>query len=161
METWPSFSRLTGGNKLWLYCTAGLGLGPIQVWNPVQAHPMGQAHPMDHVAVHQGRPRTVLARGRGVQPSPCGVSPRGPALSTDSSAVSQEKKHACAVCHVAGPSTVLLLPTCPQDSDQGIFNSDPNFIAVPTDSINMVPTDIRGLTFSRTPQQVPTSLCGQ
>ena len=80
------------------------------------------------------------------------------------------------------PSLLLHL----QETDQGLFNADPNFIAVPTGvsvcragacmltgvtglrllrlpaspshppagNINLVPTDIRGLTFSRTPQQV-------
>lgn len=42
----------------------------------------------------------------------------------------------------------------PLESDQGITNNNTNLIAVPTDSINLAPTDIRGLTFSRTPQQV-------
>jgi hypothetical protein len=42
----------------------------------------------------------------------------------------------------------------PQDDDQGLTNTDTNTIAVPTDFINLVPTDIRGLCFSRTPQQV-------
>ncbi len=41
-----------------------------------------------------------------------------------------------------------------QESDQPIRNFNLNFIAVPTDNINLVPTDIRGLCFSRTPQQV-------
>jgi hypothetical protein len=41
-----------------------------------------------------------------------------------------------------------------QETDQGLLNGNPNFIAVPTKNINLVPTDIRGLTFSRTPQQV-------
>lgn len=38
--------------------------------------------------------------------------------------------------------------------DQGLLNTDPRFIAVPSGYVNLVPTDIRGLTFSRTPQQV-------
>lgn len=41
-----------------------------------------------------------------------------------------------------------------QEADQGLTNSNKAFIAVPTRNINLVPTDIRGLTFSRTPQQV-------
>jgi hypothetical protein len=41
-----------------------------------------------------------------------------------------------------------------QETDQPLMNGNPNFIAVPTRNINLVPTDIRGLTFSRTPQQV-------
>jgi hypothetical protein len=41
-----------------------------------------------------------------------------------------------------------------QETDQPLVNSNPNFIAVPSRNINLVPTDIRGLTFSRTPQQV-------
>eukprot|EP00898_Chlorokybus_atmophyticus_P004985 jgi/Chlat1/5488/Chrsp36S05462 len=42
----------------------------------------------------------------------------------------------------------------PINDDQGLYNFDTNFIAVPTLKINNVPTDIRGLTFSRTPKQV-------
>ncbi|KAF6253913.1 ferritin-like domain-containing protein [Scenedesmus sp. NREL 46B-D3] len=42
----------------------------------------------------------------------------------------------------------------PPETDQALLNGNPNFIAVPTRNINLVPTDIRGLTFSRTPQQV-------
>lgn len=42
----------------------------------------------------------------------------------------------------------------PLESDQALKNFNRNFIAVPTDNINLVPTDIRGLCFSRTPQQV-------
>jgi hypothetical protein len=42
----------------------------------------------------------------------------------------------------------------PAEVDQPLYNGNPNFIAVPTRNINLVPTDIRGLTFSRTPQQV-------
>ncbi len=40
-----------------------------------------------------------------------------------------------------------------QMDDQGLVNTDPRFIATST-HINNVPTDVRGLTFSRTPQQV-------
>lgn len=53
----------------------------------------------------------------------------------------------------------------PQFDDQGIVNTDPRNIAVPDGFINLIPTDIRGLTFSRTPQMVrsvtfwPTSAC--
>ena len=50
-------------------------------------------------------------------------------------------------------STRLFLG-CLQETDQGIYNFNPNFIRVPTGNINLVPTDLRGLTFSRTPQQV-------
>ncbi|DBA90435.1 TPA: hypothetical protein ACH3X1_003706 [Trebouxia sp. C0004] len=42
----------------------------------------------------------------------------------------------------------------PQSDDQGLVNSDPRNIAVPDTFINNIPTDIRGLTFSRTPQQL-------
>ncbi|KAA6426930.1 MAG: hypothetical protein FRX49_03254 [Trebouxia sp. A1-2] len=42
----------------------------------------------------------------------------------------------------------------PQSDDQGLLNSDPRNIAVPDTFINNIPTDIRGLTFSRTPQQL-------
>lgn len=41
-----------------------------------------------------------------------------------------------------------------QIDDQGLQNTDPRYIAVPADYINIIPTDVRGLTFSRTPQQV-------
>lgn len=41
-----------------------------------------------------------------------------------------------------------------QFDDQGIVNSDSRMIAVPHDYANFIPTDIRGLTFARTPQQV-------
>ncbi|KAK9804578.1 hypothetical protein WJX73_002013 [Symbiochloris irregularis] len=40
----------------------------------------------------------------------------------------------------------------PQIDDQGLLNKDPRFIAVPGSFINNVPTDIRGLSFARTPQ---------
>ncbi|BDA43081.1 Desiccation-related protein PCC13-62 [Coccomyxa sp. Obi] len=42
----------------------------------------------------------------------------------------------------------------PQMDDQGLVNTDPRTIAVPEYYVNMIPTDIRGLTFSRTPQQI-------
>ena len=41
-----------------------------------------------------------------------------------------------------------------QFDDQGIVNSDSRTIAVPHDYANYIPTDIRGLTFARTPAQV-------
>ena len=41
-----------------------------------------------------------------------------------------------------------------QLDDQGLVNADPRNIAVPDGFVNMIPTDIRGITFSRTPQQV-------
>ena len=40
-----------------------------------------------------------------------------------------------------------------QMDDQGLVNYDPRFIATST-HINNIPTDVRGLTFSRSPQQV-------
>ena len=40
-----------------------------------------------------------------------------------------------------------------QTDDQGLVNYDPRFIATST-HINNIPTDVRGLTFSRSPQQV-------
>jgi len=43
---------------------------------------------------------------------------------------------------------------CAQLDDQGLVQADPRNIAVPDQFPNMVPTDIRGLTFSRTPQMV-------
>ncbi|EIE26937.1 hypothetical protein COCSUDRAFT_59435 [Coccomyxa subellipsoidea C-169] len=42
----------------------------------------------------------------------------------------------------------------PQIDDQGLQNTDPRYIAVPANYINIIPTDIRGLTFSRSPEQV-------
>lgn len=39
-----------------------------------------------------------------------------------------------------------------------MYNTDPSYIRVPTDQINLVPTDVRGLTFARTPQQVRVSV---
>ena len=41
-----------------------------------------------------------------------------------------------------------------QIDDQGLVNTDPRYIAVPNTWVNLIPTDIRGLTFSRTPQMV-------
>lgn len=41
-----------------------------------------------------------------------------------------------------------------QLDDQGLVQADPRNIAVPDGFVNMIPTDIRGLTFSRTPQMV-------
>ena len=46
-----------------------------------------------------------------------------------------------------------------QSDDQGLLNTDPRTIAVPDAYINNIPTDIRGLTFSRTPQQVINIYC--
>ena len=39
-----------------------------------------------------------------------------------------------------------------QFDDQGLVNTDPRTIAVPSNAVNMVPTDVHGLTFARTPQ---------
>jgi hypothetical protein len=41
-----------------------------------------------------------------------------------------------------------------QFDDQGLVQTDPRFIAVPDGYINLIPTDVRGLTFNRAPQQV-------
>ena len=38
--------------------------------------------------------------------------------------------------------------------DPGRGNTDPRNIAVPNTWVNLIPTDLRGLTFSRTPQMV-------
>ena len=46
-----------------------------------------------------------------------------------------------------------------QSDDQGLVNTDPRTIAVPDAFINNIPTDIRGLTFSRTPQQLINMYC--
>ena len=48
----------------------------------------------------------------------------------------------------------LIFPLLVQIDDQGIVNTDSRTIAVPHDYANFIPTDIRGLTFARTPQQV-------
>ena len=48
----------------------------------------------------------------------------------------------------------LLSGAAAQLDDQGLVNTDPRTIAVPLFFPNMIPTDVRGLTFSRTPQQV-------
>ena len=41
----------------------------------------------------------------------------------------------------------------PMFTDQGLVNTDPRFIAVPSGFINLIPTDVRGLTLNRSPQQ--------
>jgi len=41
-----------------------------------------------------------------------------------------------------------------QQIDQGLTNADPRYIAVPASYINLIPTDVRGLTLNRSPQQV-------
>ncbi len=47
--------------------------------------------------------------------------------------------------------------SCAQLDDQGLIQADPRNIAVPDGFVNMIPTDIRGLTYSRTPQMVRPS----
>ena len=42
----------------------------------------------------------------------------------------------------------------PQFDDQGLVNTDPRTIAVPASYINLIPTDVQGITFSRTPAMV-------
>ena len=42
----------------------------------------------------------------------------------------------------------------PQLDDQGLIQDDSRFIAVPDGFINLFPTDIQGISFSRTPQMV-------
>ena len=42
----------------------------------------------------------------------------------------------------------------PQFDDQGLLNTDPRTIAVPESYVNNIPTDIRGVSFSRTPAMV-------
>ncbi len=44
--------------------------------------------------------------------------------------------------------------TAVQVDDQGLVNTDPRNVAVPNTWVNLIPTDVRGLTFSRTPQMV-------
>ena len=39
-----------------------------------------------------------------------------------------------------------------QMHDQGLVNTDERFIYVPFHGINLIPTDIRGLTYNRSPQ---------
>jgi len=39
-----------------------------------------------------------------------------------------------------------------QFDDQGLVNTDARTIAVPDSYVNIIPTDVRGITFSRTPQ---------
>ena len=46
----------------------------------------------------------------------------------------------------------------PSLDDQGLFNTDPRAQAVPELYVNFVPTDIQGITFGRTPQQVRARL---
>jgi hypothetical protein len=50
---------------------------------------------------------------------------------------------ACSICQHTKPVQI---------HDQGIVNTDPRFIYVPYEGVNMIPTDVRGLTFNRTPQ---------
>ncbi|KAK9865943.1 hypothetical protein WJX84_012323 [Apatococcus fuscideae] len=40
----------------------------------------------------------------------------------------------------------------PQFDDQGLLNTDARMIAVPESFVNNIPTDVRGLSFARTPQ---------
>ena len=42
----------------------------------------------------------------------------------------------------------------PQLDDQGLIQDDSRFIAVPDGFINLFPTDIQGISFSRVPQMV-------
>ena len=44
-----------------------------------------------------------------------------------------------------------------QVDDQGLVQYDPRYVAVPDTWVNLIPTDVRGLTFSRTPQMVSLS----
>ena len=54
-------------------------------------------------------------------------------------------------------SEITVCCLCLQMDDQGLVNTDPRNIAVPNTWVNLVPTDVRGLTFSRTPQMVRIS----
>ena len=45
-----------------------------------------------------------------------------------------------------------------QFDDQGLVNTDPRTIAVPLNSVNMIPTDINGLSFARTPAMVRANI---
>lgn len=72
----------------------------------------------------------------------------------------------CTICSLARCATyvqqgclaqqkvLLMLALFVQFDDQGLVNSDSRTIAVPHDYANYIPTDIRGLTFARTPAQV-------
>jgi hypothetical protein len=46
-----------------------------------------------------------------------------------------------------------------QVDDQGLVNTDPRYIAVPNAWVNLIPTNVNGLTFSRTPQMVRAYSC--
>ena len=65
-----------------------------------------------------------------------------------------ERLHAC--CWPVGTrvDSVCLWLGVLQTDDQGLVNTDPRTIAVPNGWVNMIPTDVRGLTFDRTPQQL-------
>ena len=72
----------------------------------------------------------------------------------------------CAACHqllcvhaCELYTYVLTHDVVMQVDDQGLVNTDPRTIAVPNAFINNIPTDIRGLTFSRTPQQLINMYC--
>lgn len=58
------------------------------------------------------------------------------------------------LCSLAGIWLGTFICGWLQFFDQGLVNSDPRFLAVPAEFLNTVPTDVRGLTFSRSPQQV-------
>ena len=72
-------------------------------------------------------------------------------------------KHIAGACSCAHTSSMLKQPGMSvlnhvfvmlQSDDQGLVNTDPRTIAVPDSYINNIPTDVRGLSFSRTPQQL-------
>ena len=63
------------------------------------------------------------------------------------------KSHSCWLVYTYMPQS-LNCYLCAQLDDQGLVQADPRNIAVQDQFPNMVPTDIRGLTFSRTPQMV-------
>ena len=59
------------------------------------------------------------------------------------------------LCCCSAPELHRLMPSCVlQFDDQGLLNTDPRTIAVPESYINNIPTDIRGVSFSRTPAMV-------
>lgn len=55
---------------------------------------------------------------------------------------------------VSEHNALLLTFSCflRQFDDQGLVNTDARTIAVPDSYVNIIPTDVRGITFSRTPQ---------
>ena len=64
------------------------------------------------------------------------------------------RSNLAALLHAARQAIQVIGHARAQLDDQGLVNADPRNIAVPDGFVNMIPTDIRGITFARTPQQV-------